>query len=111
MCTTAGHAVSFKTVLGAASRWAACSGNDLGEFSGEMRVVHKALERVIRPRIGHTLPGNDLLRRFSLRKEQSYFKHFVCSFLHPRGDRGAPVPRSVVVLTSANHTQPLCGRQ
>ena len=32
-----------------------------------------------------------LLRRFSLRKEQSYFNIFVCSFLHPHGDRGAPV--------------------
>jgi len=30
-----------------------------------------------------------LLRRFSLRKEQSYFNIFVCSFLHPHGDRGA----------------------
>jgi len=32
-----------------------------------------------------------LLRRFSLRKEQSYFNIFVCSFLRPHGDRGAPV--------------------
>jgi hypothetical protein len=32
-----------------------------------------------------------LLRRFSLRKEQSYFNIFVCSFLHPHGDRGAPI--------------------
>ena len=32
-----------------------------------------------------------LLRRFSLRKEQSYFNIFVCSFLHPHGDRGALV--------------------
>src|SRR3990167_7528817 len=32
-----------------------------------------------------------LLRRFSLRKEQFYFNIFVCSFLHPHGDRGAPV--------------------
>ena len=30
-----------------------------------------------------------LLRRFSLRKEQSYFNIFVCSFLRPHGDRGA----------------------
>lgn len=30
-----------------------------------------------------------LLRRFSLRKEQSYFNIFVCSFLHPHGDRSA----------------------
>ena len=30
-----------------------------------------------------------LLRRFSLRKEQSYLNIFVCSFLHPHGDRGA----------------------
>src|SRR3989344_5328513 len=30
-----------------------------------------------------------LLRRFSLRKEQSYFNTFVCSFLHPHGDRDA----------------------
>ena len=37
-----------------------------------------------------------LLRRFSLRKEQSYFNIFVCSFLHPHGDRGASSPRSVV---------------
>ena len=29
-----------------------------------------------------------LLRRFSLRKEQSYFNIFVCSFLRPHGDRG-----------------------
>ena len=32
-----------------------------------------------------------LLRRFSLRKEQSYFNTFVCSFLRPHGDRGALV--------------------
>jgi len=32
-----------------------------------------------------------LLRRFSLRKEQSYFNIFVCSFLHPHGDRGATI--------------------
>ena len=32
-----------------------------------------------------------LLRRFSLRKEQSYFNIFVCSFLHPHGDRGTLV--------------------
>src|SRR3990167_7063492 len=32
-----------------------------------------------------------LLRRFSLRKEQSYFNIFDCSFLHPHGDRGALV--------------------
>ena len=32
-----------------------------------------------------------LLRRFSLRKEQSYINIFVCSFLRPHGDRGAPV--------------------
>src|SRR3989338_3020362 len=32
-----------------------------------------------------------LLRRFSLRKEQSYFNIFVCSFLRPHGDRGALV--------------------
>ncbi len=32
-----------------------------------------------------------LLRRFSLRKEQSYFIIFVCSFLRPHGDRGAPI--------------------
>ena len=37
-----------------------------------------------------------LLRRFSLRKEQSYFNIFVCSFLHPHGDRGASSPRLVV---------------
>src|SRR3989344_1315140 len=43
-----------------------------------------------------------LLRRFSLRKEQSYFNIFVCSFLHPHGDRGASSPRSVVALN-------LCG--
>ena len=30
-----------------------------------------------------------LLRRFSLRKKQSYFNIFVCSFLRPHGDRGA----------------------
>jgi len=47
-----------------------------------------------------------LLRRFSLRKEQSYFNIFVCSFLHPHGDRGASSPRSVVALYFANHTQP-----
>ena len=39
-----------------------------------------------------------LLRRFSLRKEQSYFNIFVCSFLHPHGDRGASSLRSVVAL-------------
>ena len=39
-----------------------------------------------------------LLRRFSLRKEQSYFNTFVCSFLRPHGDRGASSPRSVVAL-------------
>ena len=39
-----------------------------------------------------------LLRRFSLRKEQSYFNIFVCSFLRPHGDRGASSPRSVVAL-------------
>ena len=33
-----------------------------------------------------------LLRRFSLRKEQSYFNIFVCSFLRPHGDRGALLP-------------------
>jgi len=32
-----------------------------------------------------------LLRRFSLRKEQSYYNIFVCSFLRPHGDRGALV--------------------
>jgi len=32
-----------------------------------------------------------LLRRFSLRKEHPYFITFVCSFLRPHGDRGAPV--------------------
>jgi len=32
-----------------------------------------------------------LLRRFSLRKEQSYLNIFVCSFLHPHSDRGAHV--------------------
>jgi hypothetical protein len=32
-----------------------------------------------------------LLRRFSLRKEQSYFNIFVCSFLRPHGDRGTLV--------------------
>ena len=47
-----------------------------------------------------------LLRRFSLRKEQSYFNIFVCSFLHPHGDRGASSPRFVAALYSANHTQP-----
>jgi len=41
-----------------------------------------------------------LLRRFSLRKEQSYFSIFVCSFLHPHGDRGASSPRLVVVWGS-----------
>jgi len=41
-----------------------------------------------------------LLRRFSLRKEQSYFNIFVCSFLRPHGDRGAFSPRSVVILNS-----------
>ena len=41
-----------------------------------------------------------LLRRFSLRKEQSYFNIFVCSFLHSHGDRGASSPRSVVTLNS-----------
>ena len=46
-----------------------------------------------------------MLRRFSLRKEQSYFNIFVCSFLHPHGDRGASSPCLVVALTSANHTQ------
>ena len=30
-----------------------------------------------------------LLRRFSLRKEQSHYNIFVCSFLHLHGDRGA----------------------
>src|SRR3989338_3962975 len=39
-----------------------------------------------------------LLRRISLRKEQSHFNIFVCSFLHPHGDRGASSPRSVVAL-------------
>ncbi len=39
-----------------------------------------------------------LLRRFSLRKDQSYFNIFVCSFLHPHGDRGASSPRSAVTL-------------
>ena len=39
-----------------------------------------------------------LLRRFSLRKEQSYFNIFVCSFLHLHGDRGTSSPRSVVAL-------------
>ena len=39
-----------------------------------------------------------LLRRFSLRKEQSYFNIFVCSFLHLHGDRGASSLRSVVAL-------------
>ena len=39
-----------------------------------------------------------LLRRFSLRKEQSYFAIFVCSFLHPHGDRGASSPSLVVAL-------------
>ena len=39
-----------------------------------------------------------LLRRFSLRKEHYYFNIFVCSFLHPHGDRGASSPRSVVAL-------------
>src|SRR3989338_8102818 len=39
-----------------------------------------------------------LLRRFRLRKEQSYFNIFVCSFLHPHGDRGASSRRLVVVL-------------
>jgi hypothetical protein len=32
-----------------------------------------------------------LLRRFSLRKEHYYFITFVCSYLRPHGDRGAPV--------------------
>ena len=32
-----------------------------------------------------------LLRRFSLRKEQSYYNIFACSFLCPHGDRGVPV--------------------
>ena len=41
-----------------------------------------------------------LLRRFSLRKEQSYFNIFVCSFLHPHGDRGASSPRLVVAWDS-----------
>src|SRR3989344_3581824 len=41
-----------------------------------------------------------LLRRFSLRKEHHYFNIFVCSFLHPHGDRGASSPRSVVTLNS-----------
>ncbi len=45
-----------------------------------------------------------LLRRFSLRKEQSYFNIFVCSFLHPHGDRGASSPRSVVTLNSVTST-------
>jgi len=41
-----------------------------------------------------------LLRRFSLRKEQSYFNIFVCSFLHPHGDRGASSRCLVVTLNS-----------
>src|SRR3972149_6103975 len=45
-----------------------------------------------------------LLRRFSLRKEQSYFNIFVCSFLHPHGDRGASSPRSVVTLNFVTST-------
>ena len=39
-----------------------------------------------------------LLRRFRLRKEQSYFNIFVCSFLHPHGDRGASSRRLVASL-------------
>ena len=46
-----------------------------------------------------------LLRRFSLRKEQSYFNIFVCSFLHPHGDRGASSPRLVVAWDSMPPTE------
>ena len=46
-----------------------------------------------------------LLRRFSLRKEQSYFNIFVCSFLHPHGDRGASSPRLVVAWDSVPPTK------
>lgn len=46
-----------------------------------------------------------LLRRFSLRKEQSYFNIFVCSFLRPHGDRGASSPRSVVALNFVPSTE------
>ena len=48
-----------------------------------------------------------LLRRFSLRKEQSYFNIFVCSFLHPHGDRGASSPRLVVAW---DYVSPITGR-
>ena len=47
-----------------------------------------------------------LLRRFSLRKEQSYFNIFVCSFLHPHGDRGAPVSAFSGSSNVREHTQP-----
>ena len=47
-----------------------------------------------------------LLRRFSLRKEQSYFNIFVCSFLHPHGDRGAPVSAFGGSSNFREHTQP-----
>src|ERR1051326_2749249 len=46
-----------------------------------------------------------LLRRFSLRKEQSYFNIFVCSFLRPHGDRGASSPRLVVAWDSVPPTE------
>ena len=47
-----------------------------------------------------------LLRRFSLRKEQSYFNIFVCSFLHPHGDRGAPLSAFGGSSNVREHTQP-----
>ena len=46
-----------------------------------------------------------LLRRFSLRKEHHYFNIFVCSFLHPHGDRGASSPRLVVAWDSVPSTE------
>ena len=44
-----------------------------------------------------------LLRRFSLRKEQSYYNIFVCFFLKPHGDRGASVS---VFCGSSNLREP-----
>src|SRR3989338_10835082 len=47
-----------------------------------------------------------LLRRFSLRKEQSYFNIFVCSFLRPHGDRGALLSAFGGGSDLHEHTQP-----
>ena len=54
------------------------------------------------PRSGKEMERNFLvlLRRISLRKEQSYFNVFVCSFLHFHGDRGAASPRLVIFKIS-----------